>query len=310
MTKHVAVLMGGMSPEREVSFMTGSSVCEALNKLGYRVSQIDPDRDIYNKLKELNPDVVFNALHGTYGEDGVVPGVLEMMGLPYTHSGVMASAIGLNKSITKSILKERGILVPQGFEMKAIDLYQQLKAGKHPLEIPYVIKPVQQGSSVGVTIVLKASDISAETFSPQNWYYGDILIVEKYISGKELSTCVVGERALGTLELRPVSGFYDYEAKYTDGKTDHIYPAEVPDDIYKQSLEYAEAAHRYIGCRSVSRADMRYDTKENLLYVLEINTHPGFTALSIVPDIAARNGMPFEQLVDKLVKEARCDMKS
>lgn len=310
MTKHVAVLMGGLSPEREVSFMTGKSVCEALAKLGYKVSQVDPDRDVHNKLKELKPDVVFNALHGTYGEDGVIPGILEMIGVPYTHSGVMASAIGLNKSITKSILREHNIRIPQGFEMTVADLYQQLKAGRHPMEIPYVVKPVQQGSSVGVTIVLKESDIASETFSPENWHYGDTLIIEKYIPGKELSTCVVGDKAIGTLELRPVSGFYDYTAKYTDGKTDHIYPAEVPEEIYKQSLEYAEAAHKYIGCRSVSRTDMRYDEKQNLLYVLEINTHPGFTSLSIVPDIAARNGMPFEQLVDKLVKEARCDIKS
>jgi len=310
MSKHVAVLMGGMSPEREVSVLTGNSVCEALNRLGYKVTKIDPDRSVFDQLRHANPDVVFNALHGTYGEDGIVPGILEMMGVPYTHSGVMASAICLNKSMTKSILREIGVRVPDGFEINVSELYYMLKSGKEPLPRPYVIKPVQHGSSVGVIIVHADSKLDIEALHPEQWQLGVAVIIEKYIPGKELSACVVGNKAIGTLELKPLQGFYDYEAKYTNGKTEHIYPASVPEHVYKQSLEYAEAGHNYIGCRSVSRTDMRYDDETDLLYVLEINTHPGFTNLSIVPDIAARNGMPFEKLIDDLIKEAKCETSS
>lgn len=309
MKKHVAVLMGGLSPEREVSFMSGKSVCDALNKLGYKVSSIDPNRDVYNQIKEVNPDVVFNALHGTYGEDGIIPGILEMMNIPYTHSGVMASALGLNKTMTKAILKEKGIRVPNGFEIKISSLYEQLKNGKHPLDIPYVIKPVSQGSSVGVFIVTDAKSLDIEKLNPKIWAYGEDMIIEELIPGKELSTCVFANKALGTIELRPQTEFFDYEAKYTDGKTYHIYPAAIPEHIYQQSLEFAEQAHKILGCRTMSRTDMRYDDKKDLLYVLEINTHPGFTNLSIVPDIAAKNGIPFESLVEQLVQEAKCDVR-
>lgn len=307
MTKHIAVLMGGLSPEREPSLMSGESVCHALTKLGYKFTVIDPTGDFFKQITEVKPDVVFNALHGTYGEDGIIPGILEFAGIPYTHSGVMSSALCLNKTMTKAVLKANGIRVPEGFEIEISELYTLLKAGKHPMSGSYVIKPVKQGSSVGVFIVKDGNFPEFEQLNPDIWQYGDEVIIEKFIPGKELSTCVIGGKALGTLELRPLQGFYDYEAKYKDGKTDHIYPAEVPEHIYAQSLEYAELAHKVLGCRTMSRADMRYDPQEDLLCVLEINTHPGFTHLSIVPDIASKNGISFEDIVEQLLKEAKCE---
>lgn len=313
MSKHVVVLMGGLSPEREVSFMSGKAVIDALNKLGYKVSIVDPDRDLHVKLSELKPDIVFNALHGTYGEDGVIPGILEMMGVPYTHSGVMASAVALNKVMTKNILSHYGIRMPEWFTAKLSTLIEASQKGEEPRQRPYVIKPVHQGSSIGVIIMHENDkETLAEKLRLIDWRYGEEVIVERYIPGKELSTTVVDNTAIGTLELRPKISFYDYKAKYTDGITDHIYPAAVPEAIYKESLEVAESAHRILNCRTLSRSDLRYDDTaggSGRLYFLEINTHPGFTPLSIVPDTANRNGISFESLVDMLIRDARCDIR-
>jgi D-alanine-D-alanine ligase len=304
--KHVVVMMGGLSSEREVSLSSGASVIKALNELGYRVTTLDPSYDVAVQLEKLKPDVVFNALHGTYGEDGVIPGILEMMRIPYTHSGVMASAVAFNKSKTKDIIINYGVRVAKGMRIKIDALKDIIASGSDPMPRPYVIKPNQQGSSIGVYIVHpndKSPDLSS-------WNFGDDVVVEEYIPGKELSVAVFADKAIGALELRPRDGFYDYEAKYTDGVTDHIFPADVPASVYKQALESAEKVHNILGCRTMSRSDFRYDPSrgDEGLYFLEINTHPGFTNLSIVPEIAEKTGTSFKQLVERLLQDATCEI--
>ncbi len=306
MKKHVAILMGGKSAEREVSFSSGKSIALALKSLGHQVTEVDPDENLSETLRRIKPDVVYNSLHGTYGEDGAIPGMLEILEIPYTHSGVFSSAVGLNKEFTRRFLKSHGIRFAKGEVFKVSEL---LKEGWDPMPRPYVIKPISQGSSVGVYIIKDGSPSFAAMQTSSTWEYGAEALVEEYIPGIEISTAVVGNNAIGTLELRPKSGFYDYEAKYTDGKTDHIYPAELPKAVYEESLKFAETAHRLLGCRTVSRSDMRYNPENGLLYYLEINTHPGFTNLSIVPEIAAKNGINFGELVGMILDDARLDLK-
>lgn len=309
MKKHVAVLMGGMSKEREVSQTSGRAVVKALNNLGYQVTEVDPDQDLSNKLAAIKPDVVFNALHGTYGEDGAIPGVLEILGIPYTHSGVMSSAIGMNKYITRKMLECQGVRLPEGMLLSVEKINEMCRHGKDPMPRPYVIKAISQGSTVGVYIIKDGDKNFLEQQAASPWNYGLDALVERYIPGQEISTAVLNGKALGSLELRPKSGVYDYESKYTDGKTEHIYPAEIPAEAYQEASHFAEIAHNALCCRTLSRSDFRYDPDEGLVYFLEINTHPGFTELSIFPEVAANNGFSFQDVVSILIDQAALDLK-
>ncbi len=303
MAKTVAVLMGGSSVEREVSLDSGAACADALEEAGYAVTRIDVCRDVRRLIDALTPapDCVFNALHGRDGEDGKIQGLLDMMGVPYTHSGVLASAIAMNKQVAKTLFCARGIPCPEGRIMPLDQI--GTKAGFAP---PYVMKPNAEGSSVGVHIVR----VGDNRIPAEDWRFGDSALVERYIPGRELTVVVMGDRAIGVTELRPISGFYDYEAKYTDGQTVHTCPAQVPDKIAKQAMEYALNAHRVLGCRGVSRADFRYDDTKGepgRLYMLEVNTQPGMTPLSLVPEQAAQAGIAFGELVTWMVENAACD---
>ena len=300
---HVAVLMGGWSSEREVSLITGAGVADALERVGYRVTRIDMDRDIAVRLSEVKPDVVFNALHGTPGEDGTVQGMMDLMGLKYTHSGLATSVIAIDKQLTKSALVPQGIPMPGGMVVESAGLYFN-----DPLPRPYVLKPVNEGSSVGVAIVTDSSNygnpIGRDVQGP--WQQFDHLLAEPFIRGRELTVAVLGDRALCVTELQPKSGFYDFEAKYTEGKTEHICPAQIPDDVAEAMLGWALQAHRVLGCRGASRSDFRWDDTQGVdgVFLLEVNTQPGMTPLSLVPEQAKQVGISYEQLVDILVKEA------
>ncbi|OYY91072.1 MAG: D-alanine--D-alanine ligase [Sphingomonas sp. 28-66-16] len=300
---HVAVLMGGWSAEREVSLVTGAGVAEALESLGHRVTRIDMGRDVAQKLAEAAPDVVFNALHGTPGEDGAVQGMLDLMGLKYTHSGLATSVIAIDKQLTKLLLVPHGIPMPGGRIVKSASLYEG-----DPIPRPYVLKPVNEGSSVGVAIVTEAGNygnpIAADAKGP--WQAFDELLAEPFVRGRELTAAVLDGETLGVTELRPKSGFYDYDAKYTEGMTDHIYPADIPDAIASACERIALEAHRLLGCRGVSRADFRWDDEQGAegLFLLEVNTQPGMTPLSLVPEQARHRGMSYPQLVQRIVEAA------
>jgi D-alanine-D-alanine ligase len=295
--------MGGWSSEREVSLITGAGVADALERVGYRVTRIDMDRDIAVRLAEVKPDVVFNALHGTPGEDGTVQGMMDLMGLKYTHSGLATSVIAIDKQLTKSALVPHGIPMPGGMVVESAGLYFN-----DPLPRPYVLKPVNEGSSVGVAIVTDSSNygnpIGRDVAGP--WQQFDHLLAEPFIRGRELTVAVLGDRALCVTELQPKSGFYDFEAKYTEGKTEHICPAQIPDDVAEAMLGWALQAHRVLGCRGASRSDFRWDDTQGVdgVFLLEVNTQPGMTPLSLVPEQAKQVGISYEQLVDILVKEA------
>ncbi len=304
---HVAVLMGGWSAEREVSLTSGRGVARALDALGHRVVAIDMERDIATKLTLAAPDVVFNALHGTPGEDGSVQGLLDIMGLPYTHSGLATSVIAIDKELTKQALVPRGIRMPEGKVVTSESLY----AGD-PLPRPYVLKPVNEGSSVGVAIVTDQGNmgnpIGRQSEGP--WKQFEHLLAEPFIRGRELTVAVIGGaddgRALAVTELKIDSGFYDYEHKYTDGITTHVCPAEIPEDVTQAAMRMAQEAHRLLGCRGCSRSDFRWDDEQGVegLYLLEVNTQPGMTPLSLVPEQAKHVGMSYEALVQRLIDEA------
>ena len=306
-TLHVAVLMGGWSAEREVSLSSGAGVAAALESLGHRVTRIDMGRDVAERLAEAAPDVVFNALHGTPGEDGSVQGMLDLMGLKYTHSGQVASVIAIDKQLTKMLLVPHGIPMPGGRIVKTQDLFE-----RDPMPRPYVVKPVNEGSSVGVAIITDAGNygnpIGRDTRGP--WSEFDELLAEPFIRGRELTTAVLGgadgPRALGVTELRPKSGFYDYDAKYTDGMTEHLFPAPIPDEITRACEAIALDAHRLLGCKGASRADFRWDDGQGRegLFLLEINTQPGMTELSLVPEQARHRGMSYPALVQAIIDEA------
>ncbi|MGL5837885.1 MAG: D-alanine--D-alanine ligase [Sphingorhabdus sp.] len=295
--------MGGWSNERPVSLMSGNGVADALERVGYKVSRVDMDRNVAVSLAELKPDVVFNALHGVPGEDGSVQGMLDLMGIKYTHSGMVTSVIAIDKELTKQRLVPAGIPMPKGTMVQSESLY----AGD-PLPRPYVLKPVNEGSSVGVAIVKADSNygdpISRNAKGP--WQEFDELLAEPFIKGRELTVAVLGGQALCVTELKPKSGFYDFDAKYTDGLTDHICPAEIPKDIEDYMMELALKAHRLLGCKGASRTDFRWDDElgRDGVFVLETNTQPGMTPLSLVPEQAKKMGISYEQLVDILVKEA------
>ena len=303
MKKHVAVLKGGWSSERDVSLTSGTECAKALRKVGYAVTEIDLRRDLGGLLAALDPApaVVFNALHGRYGEDGHIQAILNILDIPYTHSGLLASAIAMDKARSKEVFKAAGIQCPDGQLVRVDDL-----PGGVLFDPPYVIKPNNEGSSVGVRIVMPGDNQPPK----QAWPYGDTALVEPYIPGRELTVAVLGDRALGVTELRPHRGFYDYEAKYTEGKTVHLCPAPVPDSVAQQAMESAVMAHKALGCRGATRADFRYDDTQRSpgdLFLLEVNTQPGMTPLSLVPEQAAHVGMPFEDLVSWLVENASCD---
>jgi len=300
---HVVVLMGGWSAEREVSLMSGKGIVTALESLGHRVTAIDMDRQVAQRLAEAKPDVVFNALHGTPGEDGSVQGMLDLMGLKYTHSGLATSVIAIDKQLTKLLLVPNGIPMPGGRIVPSASLFQG-----DPLKRPYVLKPVNEGSSVGIAIVTEEGNygnpIGRDVAGP--WQNFDELLAEPYIRGRELTTAVLGGEALGVTELKPKSGFYDYDAKYTEGLTDHVFPADIPDEITQACMTIARDAHRLLGCRGTSRADFRWDDELGLegLFLLEVNTQPGMTSLSLVPEQARHRGISYTDLVQRIVEDA------
>jgi len=306
MTRRVAVLMGGLSAEREVSLDSGQQCAAALREAGYAVDEVDVTADIGGLLAALEPapDVAFNALHGRYGEDGCIQGLLNLLQIPYTHSGVLASALAMDKVAARAIFAAQDI----GIADAIVATPEDVQAG-HVMAPPYVIKPINEGSSVGVHIVFEGDDRPSLDDMPGT--KGQVL-VERYIPGRELTVAVMGAaseepRPLAVTELRPVAGFYDYEAKYTDGKTVHLIPAPVSAEIYDRAMSWAATAHRALGCRGVSRSDLRYDDDNEELVMLEVNTQPGMTRLSLVPEQATHKGITFAQLVDWLVETARCD---
>jgi D-alanine-D-alanine ligase len=304
--KHVAVLMGGWSAEREVSLNSGKACCKALEELGYRVTPIDVALDIAMVLPEVLPEVVFNALHGRFGEDGTIQGMLEILRIPYTHSGVLASALAMHKQKAKVVLKAAGVPVPDG-----VMVHRSEAAERHVLPPPYVVKPVSEGSSVGVIIVREDRSHPPQELLREDWAFGDQVLVERYIPGRELTCAVMGDRALDVIDIRPATGvFYDYDAKYAKGGSIHILPAELKPNIYQRVQELALTAHQALGCRGVSRTDLRYDDTSDgsgEIVVLEVNTQPGMTETSLVPELAAFAGYSFGELVKWMVEDASCD---
>ncbi|MCD2322413.1 D-alanine--D-alanine ligase [Sphingomonas sp. IC-56] len=295
--------MGGWSAEREVSLMSGNGVADALEARGHKVSRVELTRDVAVKLAELKPDVVFNALHGTPGEDGTVQGMLDLMGVPYTHSGLVTSVIAIDKQLTKQALVPHGVPMPGGRMVKSTELFE-----RDPLPRPYVLKPVNEGSSVGVAIVTAEGNygnpIAPGAKGP--WQEFDELLAEPFIRGRELTTAVLGDQALGVTELKPKSGFYDYDSKYTDGLTEHVFPAQIPDEITQACKRIALEAHRLLGCKGASRSDFRWDDQQGVegLFLLEVNTQPGMTPLSLVPEQAKHLGISYGELVQRIVDEA------
>ena len=300
---HVAVLMGGWSSERPISLLSGNGVADALEARGHRVTRIDMARDVAQRLAEAAPQVVFNALHGCPGEDGSVQGMMDLMGLAYTHSGMITSVIAIDKELTKQALVPHGIPMPGGRMVNSEDLHRA-----DPLPRPYVLKPVNEGSSVGVAIVTDESacgnPIRRDAVGP--WQEFPRLLAEPFIRGRELTTAVLADRALMVTELRPKTGFYDFEAKYTDGLTEHICPADIPGDVAQACKDIALASHRLLGCRGTSRSDFRWDDTQGVegLFLLEVNTQPGMTPLSLVPEQARHCGMSYGELVEAIIADA------
>jgi D-alanine-D-alanine ligase len=304
--KHVAVLMGGWSAEREVSLRSGGACADALERGGgFRVTRVDVGRDIAAVLTSLKPDVALNLLHGRPGEDGTLQGLLEILQIPYSHSGTLSSALAMQKDIAKVVMASAGVPVAEGI------VAWRLEAAKsHVLPRPYVIKPIAEGSSVGVFVVTEAHDHPPQELTRPDWAYGERLLCERYIVGKELTCAVLGDEALGVIEIVPTVRFYDYEAKYAPGGSKHLLPAPLKPNVYEEVRRLALKAHQALGCRGVSRADFRYDDRmEGLqgLVCLEVNTQPGMTETSLVPELAAHAGMMFEELVRWMVEDASLD---
>lgn len=297
--KHVAVLLGGLSPEREVSLVSGAACADALERLGARVSRVDAGRDLAQRLTELRPDVCFNALHGEWGEDGCVQGVLETLGLPYTHSGVLASALAMDKAKAKAVLAAAGVTVPGG------GLFNRFEAAAdHVMAPPYVVKPNSQGSSVGVFLVFEGANRPPQELVAPSWTFGEEVMIEPYIRGKELACGVMAGKAMTVTDIVPKTGFYDYEAKYGEGGSDHVIPADIPPHVFEKAMELSERAHAALGCRGVTRSDLRYDDINDILVLLEVNTQPGMTPTSLVPEQAAKLGVEFDQLVLWITEDA------
>lgn len=300
--KHVAVLMGGWSAEREVSLNSGKACADAAERAGYRVSRVDVTRDIARVLADLKPDAALNVLHGRPGEDGALQGLLEIIGVPYSHSGVMASSVAMQKDIAKTVLKAAGVPVPGGMVANRLEV-----AKAHLLPPPYVIKPLAEGSSVGVFIVRKDHAHPPQELMRPDWKFGERVLVEPFIPGKELTCAVIGEKPTAVIEIIANTEFYDYEAKYAPGGSTHLLPAPVSAEVYAACQTLAVEAHHALGCRGVTRADFRYDdSKPGIagLACLEVNTQPGMTETSLVPELAAHAGMSFEQLVSWMIEDA------
>ena len=305
--ENVTVLMGGFSAEREVSLNSGKACAEALESVGYGVVKLDVGRDLALKLQEDRPEVCFNALHGRWGEDGCVQGILEMLEIPYTHSGVLASALAMHKQRAKVVLQAAGVPVADGLVVTPAEA-----AKGHVMDPPYVIKPVAEGSSVGVHIVMEESQNPSAELNSSDWSLGEELLVERFIPGRELTCAVMGDEALGVIEILPAEGlgFYDYEAKYAPGGSKHVLPAQISPNVYQLVQKLSLAAHQALGCRGVSRTDFRFDDRNGdsgELVCLEVNTQPGMTATSLVPELAAHAGRSFGELVRWIVEDAGCD---
>jgi len=296
---HVAVLMGGLSSEREVSLVSGAACATALESLGAKVTRIDAGRDLAQVLAALKPDVCFNALHGEWGEDGCVQGVLETLGLPYTHCGVLASALAMDKAKSKAVLAAAGVIVPGGGLYNRHDV-----ARDHVMPPPYVVKPNAEGSSVGVFLVFEGANGPPQEVIAPTWTFGEEVMVEPYIAGMELAVAVMDGRAQTVTEMVPRTGFYDYDAKYAEGGSEHVVPARMPKEDFDRALRLSELAHAALGCRGVTRSDLRYDPVKRLLVLLEVNTQPGMTPTSLVPEQAAHLGTSFDQLVLWIVEDA------
>ncbi len=295
----IAILSGGFSCEREVSLMSGKAVKKALDSLSYNAIEIDVDSNVAEKLRKINPELAFIALHGPYGEDGCIQGFLEILGIKYTHSGVMASAVAMNKVMSKHIFRSLSIDTPKGYVISREDVLEN----NIKINYPYVLKPINEGSSIGVYIIFSHEDYLE--LKDNSSTIMEKMIVEEYVPGVELHTAALLDEAIGTIEVRPKNKFYDYEAKYTDGFAEHIFPAEIPDNIYKMTLEHALKVHKFLGCKTISRSDFRYNPQNNTLKMLEINTHPGFTELSLVPEIAkSTKGIDFNELVKIIVEDS------
>ncbi|MDB5571564.1 MAG: D-alanine--D-alanine ligase [Hyphomicrobiales bacterium] len=306
MSKHVAVLMGGWSSEREVSLRSGAACARALEGEGYRVTRVDVDRDVALTLSSLKPDVAFNALHGPMGEDGAIQGLLELLRIPYTHSGVLASALAMNKAMAKIVMANAGVPVPKGRIVNRLEA-----ARSHALAPPYVLKPIAEGSSYGVFVIPEGQAAPPAELADSKWKFGEQLLAESFVAGRELTCAVMGDRALDVIDIRAADGgWYDYRAKYTKGGSIHVLPAEIKGNIYQQIQQLALTAHKALGCRGVSRSDFRYDDRPNgtgELVVLEVNTQPGMTETSLVPELAAHAGFSFGELVRWMVEDASCD---
>jgi len=304
--KHVAVLLGGLSAERSVSLKTGQACALALEGEGFKVTRVDVGRDLAEVLAWLKPDVVFNALHGRFGEDGIVQGILEMMRIPYTHTGVLASALAMQKDRAKSVMKAAGVPVAEGITINRFEA-----AKRHVMKPPYVVKPVSEGSSVGVIIVKEDRSHPPQELASDDWAFGESVLVERFIPGRELTCAVMDNKALGVIDIRPATGvFYDFDAKYAKGGSIHVLPAEILPNIYHLVQKLALTAHHSLGCRGVSRMDFRYDDTPGgtgEVICLEVNTQPGMTETSLVPELAAHAGISFGELVKWMVQDATCD---
>ncbi|HEX3699266.1 MAG TPA: D-alanine--D-alanine ligase [Phenylobacterium sp.] len=296
---HVAVLLGGLSSEREVSLVSGRECALALERLGARVTRVDAGRDLAQVLARLKPDVCFNALHGAWGEDGCVQGVLETLDLPYTHSGVLASALAMDKAKSKAVLAAAGVAVPGG------GLFNRFAAAReHVMAPPYVVKPNAEGSSVGVFLVFEGANSPPQDIVAPTWTYGEEVMIEPYVAGKELAVGVMDGKAMTVTDIIPRSGFYDYEAKYEAGGSRHVVPAPIPPHAFEKAMKLSEMAHAALGCRGVTRADLRYDDVKDILVLLEVNTQPGMTPTSLVPEQAAQQGVDFDRLVLWITEDA------
>ena len=305
--RHVAVLLGGFSAEREVSLRSGKACADALEEAGYSVTRIDVERSLAEQLSQVRPEVCFNALHGRWGEDGCVQGVLEVLGIPYTHSGVLASALAMHKERAKAVMRAAGIPVPGGRLVRRAEA-----AHAHALARPYVLKPVAEGSSVGVFIVREDHAHPPQELNDPGWAFGEDLLAEPFIAGRELTCAVLGDRALGVTEIVPAEAlrFYNYEAKYAEGGSRHLLPAPISSNVYELVQKLTLTAHRALGCRGVTRADFRYDDTPGgtgELSCLEVNTQPGMTGTSLVPELAAHAGLSLPELVTWMVEEASCN---
>jgi len=296
---HVAVLLGGLSPEREVSLVSGAACADALERLGAKVSRVDAGRDLAAVLTRLRPDVCFNALHGVWGEDGSVQGVLETLAIPYTHCGVLASALAMDKAKAKAVMAAAGVPVPGG------GLFNRFEAARdHVMAPPYVVKPNAEGSSVGVILVFEGANSPPQELVAPSWTFGDEVMIEPYVRGFELAVAVMDGKALTVTEIIPRTGFYDYDAKYGEGGSSHVVPARIPDAVAAEARRCAELAHAALGCRGVTRSDFRYDDINAVLVLLEVNTQPGMTPTSLVPEQAAHLGIGFDDLVLWITEDA------